>query len=60
MELFPYSPALQQFIVRFRHSILSQSSVYFVNTSLFLPEKAKNKYSLPLSSSIYPSALLII
>ena len=54
MKSFSYSPGLS-FIFSIRLLILSQSSVYFVNTSLFLSIEAKFKYLSPLFSSMYPS-----
>ena len=54
MKSFLYSPALSS-IVLSRLLILSQSSVYFSNTSLFLSAEAKTKYLFPFFSSMYPS-----
>ena len=60
MKSFLNSPGLLPFIVSIQFLIPSQSSVYFVNTSLFLSVKTRVKYLLPFSSLMYPSILLII
>ena len=46
IKSFTYSPGLLS-IFSMRSVILSQSSVYFSNTSLFLSVEAKNKYLFP-------------
>ena len=56
MNPFLYSPGLS-FIFSTRFLIISQSSMYFVNNSLFLFLGAKIKYLFPLLFSICPSTL---
>ena len=56
MHSYPYFPGLS-FIFSIRFLISFQSSVYFVNTSLFLSAEAKINYLFSLLSSMYPSNL---
>ena len=56
MNPFLYSPGLP-FIFSLRFLLLSQVSVNFVNTSLFLFVGADINYLFLLLSSMYPSAL---
>ena len=60
MKSLPYSPSLPSFIVSILFLIPPQSSVYFLNTSLFSSGESKTKYLLPFFSSIYPSTSPII
>ena len=61
IKSFLHSPDLPPFIVLIKYLILSQSSVYFFNTSLFSSLEAKlSIYILPFFSSMCPSVVLTI
>ena len=59
MKFFPYSPASPLFNFLIRLLISSQSSVYFIYTSLFLSLEIRVKYLLLFFSSMHPSTLSI-
>ena len=60
MKSFSYSPGLPQFIVTVSFLIPSQTSVCFINTSLFSSVGSKTKYLLPSVSPICPITLPMI